>query len=103
MNSFTTSNYFLPGIRSFIRHNPMFRQIETRTAASSSVIIALADEAFQSGRLQPGDRFPSPDEIAKLTGASVAESLDAVTSLMAAGSIRQLPSGQLSISPQAVS
>ncbi len=81
----------------------MFQPVETKTARSSSEVIALANGAFRSGRLRPGDRFPSPDEISKLTGALVAESLDAVTSLLKAGSIQQLPSGQFSISRQAVS
>ncbi len=80
----------------------MFCQVKPKRAESSSKVIALANEAFQIGRLRPGDRFPSPDEISKLTGASVIESLDAVTSLLKAGLIRQLPSGQLSISRQQV-
>jgi hypothetical protein len=103
MNSFIAHNYNFTGIRSFIKRNPMFQQGEPQIAASSSEVIALANEAFWSGRLLPGDRFPSPDEISKLTGASVAESMDAVTSLLKTGSIRQFPSGRLSISQQAVS
>jgi DNA-binding transcriptional MocR family regulator len=102
MNPFFINNYRLPGIQSFIKRNPMFCQVKPKRAESSSKVIALANEAFQSGRLRPGDRFPSPDEISKLTGASVIESLDAVTSLLKAGLIRQLPSGQLSISRQQV-
>ena len=78
----------------------MFRPVEKVKARSASELIVLADEAFRSGRLRAGDRFPSPDEIAKLTGATVAESLDAVTSLIKGGSIRQHPSGRLSISRQ---
>jgi DNA-binding transcriptional MocR family regulator len=81
----------------------MFRQVGPQIAVSSSEVLALANEAFQSGRLRAGDRFPNPNEISKLTGASVAESLDAVTSLLEAGMIRQLPSGRLSISRRAVS
>ncbi len=100
MNPFIINNHRLPGIRGFIKRNPMFRPVETKTARSSSEVIALANGAFRSGRLRAGDRFPSPDEISKLTGASVAESLDAATSLLKAGSIRQLPSGRLSIRRQ---
>ena len=102
MNPFLINNYRLPGIRSFIKRNPMFRQVKSKKVDSSSEVVALAKEAFQSGRLRPGDRFPSPDEISKLTGASVFESLDAVTNLLKSGSIRQLPSGQLSISRKMV-
>ena len=81
----------------------MFRQLKPKIADSSSEVVALANEAFWSGRLVPGDRFPNPDEISKLTGASTAECLDATTSLLKAGLIQQLPSGQFSISRQAVS
>ena len=102
MNPFITSNHRLPGIRSFIKRNSMFRQVEVQTAHSSFELLALANEAFRSGRLRLGDRFPSPDEISKLTGAPLVESLDAVTSLLKAGSIRQLPSGRLSISRESV-
>ncbi|MFT6862556.1 MAG: hypothetical protein ACJAVK_001114 [Akkermansiaceae bacterium] len=102
MNTLTVNNYSLPGIRKFIKENPMFRQVEPKIADSSAEVIALADEAFLSGRLLPGDRFPSPDEISRLTGASIAESLEAVTILLESGSIEQLPSGQLTISRQAV-
>ncbi|MFT6181551.1 MAG: DNA-binding transcriptional MocR family regulator [Akkermansiaceae bacterium] len=100
MNPFFINNYCFPGIRSFIKRNPMFQQVKTKTANSSSEVIAFANEAFQSGRLRAGERFPSPDEVSKLTGASIAESLEAVTRLLRAGSIQQLPSGQLSISKQ---
>jgi hypothetical protein len=98
MNPFTITNYCLPGIRGFVKRGPMFRQVKSKTASSSSELIAYANEAFRSGRMRPGESFPSPDEISRLTGASVGESVDAVTSLLKAGSIRQLPSGQLSIS-----
>lgn len=80
----------------------MFAQVEKKKVSSSSELIALANEAFRSGRLRPGDRFPSPDQISKLTGATVVESLEAVTSLLKDGSIRQLPSGLLSISRHSV-
>ena len=92
-------NYRLPGIRSFIKRSPRFRKVEMKTARSSSEIIELANEAFGSGGLRPGDRFPSPDEISKITGASVVESLEAVTALLKAGAIRQLASGLLSVAP----
>ena len=75
----------------------MFRPVETQPARTSFELVALANEGFRSGRLRPGDRFPSPDEISKMTGASLFECLEAVTSLLREGSIRQLPSGRLSI------
>ena len=65
----------------------MFRQAEKETVRSATELIALAKEAFRSRRLRPGDRFASPDQISKLTGATVAESLDAVTVLLKTGSI----------------
>ncbi len=102
MNPFITYNHRLPGIRGFINRTPMFAQVEKKKVSSSSELIALANEAFRSGRLRPGDRFPSPDQISKLTGATVVESLEAVTSLLKDGSIRQLPSGLLSISRHSV-
>jgi DNA-binding FadR family transcriptional regulator len=75
----------------------MFLEMEKLAACSTSEVIALANEAVRSGRLRPGDRFPSSDEISKLTGASLVESLDAITSLLRSGTIRQLPSGQFAI------
>ncbi|YCM42869.1 hypothetical protein V2O64_16290 [Verrucomicrobiaceae bacterium 227] len=103
MNPFIPTNHRLPGIRSFIKRSSMFRQVEKQTVRSSSELIALAKEAFLSGRLRPGDRFPAPDEISRLTGATVAESLDAVTVLLKTKAIRQLPSGHLAIARHSVS
>lgn len=76
----------------------MFREIEIKAVQTSSELVTLAGEAFQSGRLTPGDRFPCPDEISKLTGAPLVESLEAVTILLKEGWIQQFPSGRLSIS-----
>ena len=76
----------------------MFRPVEKQPARTSCELIALATESFRSGRLRPGDRFPSPDEISKITGVSLIECLDVVTSLLKSGSIQQMPSGRLSIS-----
>ena len=87
MNPFIINNHRLPGIRGFIKRNPMFREVETKTANSSSEVITLANEAFRSGRLRPGDRFPYPDEISRLTGASFVDSLEAVTILLKEGTI----------------
>ena len=97
MDPFTATNFRLPGIRSFITRCAMFQQVETRKRYSSSELVAFANEAVRTGHFRNGDRFPTPDEISKLTGASVVESLDAVTILIKEGAIRQLPSGQLSI------
>ena len=100
MNPFTATNFRLPGIRSFITRCSMFQQMETRKKHSSSELVAFANEAVHTGHLRNGDRFPTPDEISKLTGASVVESLEAVTSLIKEGAIKQLPSGRLSILKQ---
>ncbi len=70
MNPFIINNYRLPGIRSFIKRNQMFRPVETKAARTSFELIALANEGFRSGRLRGGDRFPSPDEISKITEIS---------------------------------
>lgn len=102
MNPFIITNHRLPGIRGFIKRNPRFREVEAKRASSSSEIISLAVEAFRTGRLRAGDRFPSPDEVSKLTGASLVESLEAVTVLLKEGAIKQLPSGRLSIAPKSL-
>ncbi|MDB4484211.1 hypothetical protein N9044_00315 [bacterium] len=89
------TNHRLPGIRSFIRRNAMFRPIEMRTAGSAAEIVAMAHEAMQCGKLRAGDAFPVPDELAKHTGSRLADSVDAVATLLQERSIRQQASGRL--------
>ena len=73
----------------------MFRPIEMRTANSAADILAMAHEAIQSGKLRAGDAFPVPDDLAKRTGARLADSVDAVAALLKERSISQQPSGRL--------
>ena len=89
------TNHRLPGIRSFVRRNAMFRPIEMRTASSAAEIVEMAHEAMQCGKLRAGDAFPVPDELAKHTGSRLADSVDAVATLLQERSIRQQASGRL--------
>lgn len=73
----------------------MFRPIEMRTAGSAAEIVAMAHEAMQCGKLRAGDAFPVPDELAKHTGSRLADSVDAVATLLQERSIRQQASGRL--------
>lgn len=95
MNPLMMTNHRLPGIRSFIKRSAMFRPIELRTANSAADIVAMAHEAMQCGKLRAGDAFPVPDELAKRTGARLADSVDAVAALLKECSITQQPSGRL--------
>ena len=89
------TNQRLPGIRSFIRRNAMFRPIELKTANSAADIVAMTHEAIQSGKLRVGDTFPVPDDLAKRTGARLVDSVDAVATLLKERSISQQSSGRL--------
>lgn len=95
MNPLMMTNQSLPGIRSFIRRNAMFRTIEMRTASSAAEIVAMAHEAMQCGNLRTDNAFPVLDELAKRTGSRLANSVDAVITLLQERSIRQQASGRL--------
>lgn len=99
MNFRSLSNYRLPGIRGFIKRSAVFENRNPSAVTSAKEIVAKIHHEFRSGNLKPGDYFPCPDELSKLTGAPLVASLDAVTQLIHSGRIRQAPSGSLSISP----
>ena len=97
MNILTLASRHLPGSRGFIRRSPRFRHPAIGNASSASELVDAVADALRTGRLQGGDAFPNPDRRSQLSGAPLVESLDAVTSLLRSGLIRQDPSGRLSV------
>lgn len=77
----------------------MFRRIRESRPATVDELVAAAKAAVRSGRMRPGDPFPTPDEVSDLSGAPVADCLEVVTALLQAGAIRQDASGNLTVAP----
>ncbi|MCH7228873.1 hypothetical protein [Haloferula sp. A504] len=86
----------------FIKRSPMFRRLQKPTGATTPELVDAAKAALKSGRLRPGDPFPTADEISDLSGARLIDSLNAVTALLQAGAIRQDASGKLTVAPPEV-
>lgn len=80
----------------------MFRRLQKPAQTSTRELVDAANSALRSGRLQPGDPFPTADEISDLSGARLSDSLNAVTALLQAGSIRQDAFGKLTVAPPEV-
>ena len=80
----------------------MFRRLQKPVQVSSREVVDAARAALKSGRLQPGDPFPTADEISDLSGARLVDSLKAVTTLLQSGSILQDASGRLTVGPHEV-
>ncbi len=99
MQLFTKSNLRLPGISGFLKRESMFRERESPAEADTAELVKEIFKTLKNEKVRAGDQFPTPGQISDLTGATVADSLDAVTSLMKSGAIRQSASGRLSISP----
>lgn len=85
--------------KGFIDDSPMFRRLQTTPKTNPSDLVDAAKAAIKSGRLRPGDQFPTADVISSLSGARLVDSLNAVTALLQAGSIRQEADGRLRVSP----
>lgn len=99
MKLFSISNHRLPGISGFLKRNPMFRIRVDKSKPGAKEIVKETLEALRKGNLRSGEQFPTPGQISDLTGAKVTDSLEAVTTLMKSGALRQNSSGRLSISP----
>jgi len=98
MNLFTNSNLRLPGISGFLKRDPMFHQREDSGEAGRTALIKDIFRTLKNEKVRAGDQFPTPGQISDLTGASLVDSLDAVTALLKSGAIRQSASGRLSVS-----
>lgn len=77
----------------------MFRRIQHSRRATTDELVLAAKTAVRSGRIRPGDPFPTPEEISDLSGATLADSLNVVIALMKDGAIRQDRSGYLTVAP----
>jgi hypothetical protein len=98
MTPITITSRRLPGIQGFLKKSPIFRNVKRNSHPSRPELIEAAVTAVRTGEYRPGDRFPTPGEIADLTGASLIDSLDAVSSLLRLHVIHQTSSGRLLIS-----
>jgi hypothetical protein len=99
MSPFSVTSRRLPGISGFLKQSPMFREVGHQENPTQPDLINAAISAVRRGRYRPGDRFPNPGEITELTGASLVDSLGAVSSLLKSHVIYQTPSGSLFIAP----
>lgn len=95
MKQFSITDLRLPGIRGFLKRNPMFRITPDQSSPSVRELVEAAKEALRGGKFLPGDEFPVPEMITRATGASLFDSLEAVTYLLKSGSIHQDPRGRL--------
>lgn len=102
MTPFSITNRHLPGVGSFLKRCPMFREIPTTARPGPTELAKVAIEDLRSGKYRAGDRFPTPGQLADLTGVPLADSLDAITILLKSGHIRQNSSGFLTVSPAGV-
>jgi ApbE superfamily uncharacterized protein (UPF0280 family) len=99
MSFFQITNRSLPGIRGYIRRNPVFRQTSSPVRPSADELVRLTQEALRAGQIKTGDEFPIPGEMARETGATIFDCLEAVGVLLKGGSIQQDSEGRLSVAP----
>ena len=99
MNISKVPMHRLPGIRGFTRRASMFRPLGGPSAPTAAELVVTAIEDFRDGRLRPGQEFPTPETLSQITGAPLATSLEAVSTLLGHGLLRQQSSGKLSIAP----
>lgn len=88
-------NSWLPGSRSFLGHSAMFRVTKPAAQPSYQQLFEMLTASLRTGNYRPGEGFPNSRQLVGLTGASPIDSLKAVTKLLKAGAVRQLPTGQL--------
>ena len=99
MNLFQLTNRNLPGIRGYLERSSIFRRKSAAVAPSADDLVRLIQEALRAGKLRTGDEFPVPGEMARETGASLFDCLEAVGVLLRGGAILQEPDGRLSVAP----
>lgn len=80
----------------------MFRRLQKPSKTNPGDLVVAAKAAIKSGRLRPGDSFPTAEEISSFSGARLVDSLNAITDLLKAGSILQDASGKLTVAPDEV-
>lgn len=98
MTPITITSRRLPGIHGFLKKSPIFRNVKRHSHPGLPELVDAAVTAVRTGEYRPGDRFPTPGEIADLSGASLVDSLDAVSSLLKLHVIHQTSSGRLFVS-----
>jgi len=76
----------------------MFRTPHREARPSFSEVAKTMLEAIREGQFRDGERFPNPDEIAQLTGATLVDSLQVVSTLLSDRTIMQDFSGRLFVS-----
>ena len=101
-NCFIHASRRLSVTQGFIKRSPMFRRIQKSRRTTTDELVLAAKTAVRSGRMRPGDPFPTPEEISDLSGAPLADSLNVVIALLKDGAIRQDQSGQLTVAPPEV-